>query len=155
MSRVEPENGIVTLMRGDTFTMPLRINAGSKLSPKYRSLVKGEKLYFGLMEPGQAFEDAVIKKVYDELSQKDEDGNTLLVLRTEDTENLYTGKYYYMVKLRSKDKYGNEIVETIIPNTIFWIEGNNPERQQEVRTDAVVGSGIRYKHITLDGLLMI
>ena len=58
--RVEPENGIVTLMRGDTFVLPVHINDGTKLEPKYRSLSPTERLYFGLMEPGKAFENAVV-----------------------------------------------------------------------------------------------
>lgn len=129
--RIEPENGIITLMRGDSLTTPIYVNVGTKLQPKYRKLTENDKLYFGLMEPGQAFEDAVIKKVFDATSLTDADGNTLLVLQPQDTEKLLVGKYYYMIKLRSVDSWGQEMVRTIVPSTLFWLEGNNPVQDEQ------------------------
>ena len=92
-------NGIITLMRGDSFTTPIHINIGTKLSPRYYTLSNTDRLYFALMEPNQAFEDAVVKKVYDFTSPQDGEGNTLLMLKPTDTEKLLVGKYYYMVKI--------------------------------------------------------
>ena len=123
---IEPENGIITLTRGDTLTTPIRINVGTKLNPVYKKLGELDTLYFALMEPNQAFEDAVVKKVYNHNSETDEEGNVLLKLKSSDTEKLLVGKYYYTVKLRSYDEYGEEYVRTIISNTLFWLEGNNP-----------------------------
>lgn len=131
--RIEPENGIITLMRGDTLTTPIYVNIGTKLKPKYKKLAENEKLYFALMEPNQAFEDAVLKKVYDYLSDTDKDGNVLLKLYPQDTEKLLVGKYYYMIKLRTFDAWDQEVVRTIVQPTLFWLDGNNPERAEPRR----------------------
>lgn len=129
---IDPENGIITLMRGDTLTTPILVNIGTKVKPNYKTLSENDKLYFALMEPGQAFEDAVIKKVYDWTSPTDGEGNTLLTLKSSDTEKLLVGKYYYMIKLRSTDGFGQEVVRTVVPHTLFWLEGNNPEPEEKM-----------------------
>lgn len=146
------ENGIINLMRGDSFTTPLRVNLGSKLNPIYYTLTSRDRLYFGLMEPNQAFEDAVVRKVFDWTSPTDAEGNVLLTLTPRDTEHLLVGQYYYMVKLRSFDIYGQESVRTIIPPTIFWLNGNNPAPDIEYRyetedydVDHVIIEGGEYK----------
>lgn len=118
--------GIINLMRGDSFTAPIIINTGTTLEPKYYELQENDKLYFGLMEPNQAFEDAVMKKVYDFTSDKDTNGNILLRIEPQDTEKLLVGKYYYMIKLRTFDAFETECVKTIVKPTLFWLEGNNP-----------------------------
>ena len=123
---INEQNGIITLMRGDSFTMPIKINIGSKLSPRYKILGEGDVVYFGLMEPNQAFEDAVLKKRYDRYSPTDASGNVLLTIRPTDTEKLLVGKYYYMIKWLSVDDFGVEQVRTIVKPTLFWLEGNNP-----------------------------
>ena len=125
------ENGIITLMRGDSFTTPIYVNIGDKISPKYYKLSPTDKLYFALMEPNQAFEDAVLKKVFDFTSPQDNDGNTLLRLEPKDTEKLLVGKYYYMIKLRVMDMFGQESVKTIVKPTLFWLEGNNVIQEEE------------------------
>ena len=119
------QNGIINLMRGDSFTTPIYVNIGSKLSPRYYKLGPMDKLYFGLMEPNKAFEEAIVKKVFDFTSPQDSDGNTLLTLKPTDTEKLLVGKYYYMIKLRSVDTFNQETVRTIVKPTLFWLEGNN------------------------------
>jgi hypothetical protein len=124
-------NGIINLMRGDTFTTPIYVNLGSKLSPRYYKLGPADKLYFGLMEPNQAFEDAILKKVFDHTSPQDSEGNTLLMLKPTDTEKLVVGQYYYMIKLRTIDMFGQESVRTIVNPTIFWLNGNNVKQEEE------------------------
>lgn len=124
-------NGIINLMRGDSFTTPIYINIGSKLSPRYYKLGPTDKLYFGLMEPNKAFEDAILKKVFDFTSPQDTNGNTLLILTPTDTEKLLVGKYYYMIKLRTIDTFGQECIRTITKPTLFWLEGNNVEQKEE------------------------
>lgn len=133
--RIEPENGIIELMRGDTLVMPVYINIGTKLCPKYRPLTSNERLYFALMEPNQAFEDAVLKKVIDFTSDTDSNGNPLLRLNPSDTERLLVGKYYYMIKLRTVDTFGQEVVRTIVSPTLFWLQGNNVEPKDNVYYD--------------------
>ena len=124
-------NGIINLMRGDSFSSPIYINEGTKLNEIIRPLESDEKLYFALMEPCQAFEDAVFKKCFDCLSPTDENGNTLLIIDSEETERLLVGKYYYMIKLRHT-KWGKDYVRTIVPPTQFFLEGNNPIRTEEL-----------------------
>ena len=124
---MEHYNGIINLMRGDSYTQPIVINVGSKLTPKIYKLKQADALYFGLMEPNQSFEDAVLKKKYTYLSDTDAEGNILLHLDPKDTLNLGVGKYYYMIKLRTIDDFGQESVRTITPPTQFFLEGNNVE----------------------------
>ena len=125
------ENGIITLMRGDSFSTPIYINIGTKLVPEYYTLTPNDRLYFGLMEPSQAFEDAVLKRVFDFTDERDVNNNTLLKLRPQDTEKLLVGKYYYMIKLRSIEVDGEETVKTVVPPTLFWLEGNNVKIEEE------------------------
>ena len=139
--RIEPENGIISMMRGDTLLFPIKINEGTKLEPEYRPLRDDEKLYFALMEPGQAFEDAVVKKIYDMYSPKDNDGHTLVKLDTKDTERLLSGTYYYTVKLRTPQQGFDDVVKTLIQPTLFHIYGNNPQSTTSYWDDIQSGEG--------------
>lgn len=133
----DEQSGIIILMRGDSMSFPVRINEGTKLLPKYRNLRDNEVMYFGLMEPGAAFEDAVVKKRYTSESPTDTEGNILVTFKPTDTEYLLVGKYYYMVKLKSTvDDVEN--VTTIIPPTLFWIDGCNPIRDESDRQSVVI-----------------
>jgi hypothetical protein len=100
------------------------------------------------MEPNQAFEDAVLKKVFDFTSPQDNEGNTLLMLTPNDTEKLLVGKYYYMIKLRSIDNFGQEMVKTIVRPTLFWLEGNNVKIEKEPYYDK---GHYEFDRIILDG----
>lgn len=113
-------NGIIEISRGDTFTTPITINAGNDLSPKQYVLKDNDCLYFGLCEPNQPFEEALVRKVYDKNSKTDENGNVLLSFTSEDTTNLIPGKYYYTVKLKHQvDNVEN--IDTIISRRLFYI----------------------------------
>ena len=128
-------NGIIYLERGDSFSTPIYINIGTKLDPKYYTLNKTDRLYFGLMEPNQPFEDAVLKKVLSYADDTDDKGNTLLQLDPQDTLGLLCGKYYYSVKLRQIDECGKETVTTVIQPTQFWIQGVNAEVDDNCYSD--------------------
>ena len=78
-------NGIIYLFRGDSYTNPIIINVGTKLNPINYQLKQGDSLYFGLMEPNQSFEEAVLKKKYTYLNDTDSKGNTLLKIEPKDT----------------------------------------------------------------------
>ena len=119
-------NGIINIMRGDSFTFFQGINLGTKALPEYYSLQEGDSLYFGVMEPNRSFEDAIIRKSYSYLSDQDDEGFIQIDINPEDTEFLETGKYYYMIKLRRKVSDTKYSVKTIVNPTLFWIEGNNP-----------------------------
>lgn len=140
-------NGIITLMRGDTFQFPVKINIGTLTSPKYKKLDENDVLYFGLMEPGKSFEDAVLKKRIDQSNDTDSDGYPIITIDHKDTSNLLVGKYYYTIKLRTISEFGNEIVRTIVKPTLFWLDGENPI--DEVEHAEEVAKGIT--RIVFDG----
>lgn len=119
-------NRIIYLPRGDSYSAPIIINLGTELFPEYYTLKGQDALYFGLMEPNQAFEDAILKKKYTASSLRDENGNTLLRLKPSDTSGLYAGKYYYTVKLKIVEDGETTLVKTVIPPSQFFIEGTNP-----------------------------
>jgi hypothetical protein len=149
---IDSQTGIVTLMRGDSLIMPIYIDDGTKFNPKYRSIRLNEKVYFGLMEPNKAFEDAVVKKVLDASCDTDENGIPQLILEPKDTENLLVGKYYYMVKLYEEDVYGKPWVKTIVSPTLFWLEGHNPEEDVIERHET---DELKVDHVIVDGGLIL
>ena len=116
-------NGIIHLMRGDTYAQPIIINIGNKLNPEYYSLQENDVLYFGLMQPNKTFEEAIIRKRYTHEDEKDINGNTILKLYPEDTLHLLVGKYYYMIKLKRQGSDEKDIVTTIVPPTQFFLDG--------------------------------
>lgn len=120
-------NGKITHYRGDTLSTPIYIYEGDRLSSTPYHLTENDKLYLGIMEPNQAFEDAIIKKVYTKDSPKDENGNILFELESSDTEFVLPGTYYYCVKL-FRDVEDEEII-TIIKPSLFWLLGNIPKKE--------------------------
>lgn len=115
-------NGIITMNRGDSFTLPLLLNAGSTMLPLRYELAESAVVYFAVMEPNQPFENALIKKRYT-TKDMDEDGNVIIHFRPQDTQCVLPGKYYYQVKLQrfnSEDPEDYE-VDTVIDKTQFFI----------------------------------
>lgn len=119
--------GRITHYRGDTISTPILIYSGDKLNPEQYTLQQDDKLYFGITEPNQAFETAIVRKVFTYESPRDENGNTILTLNTIDTQYLNGGQYYYSLKLRRS--IGDDIssIETLITPTSFYILGNKLE----------------------------
>lgn len=117
--------GIISISRGDSFETPLFINQGTEIEPIRYELTEDDTLYFAVMEPNQKFEDAILKKVYDMNSEKNEEGDTLIQFDPTDTEYLLPGKYYYTIKLRTHIGEGeaeNDYkVQTIIPQKGFYV----------------------------------
>ena len=113
------KNGIITLYAGDSFAAPLFLNAGTRLYPMRYVLEEGDKVYVGIMEPGQPFEHALIRKVLtkDDLNAY---GDPELTLRPEDTEMVMPGLYYYEAKL-VVTKDGKETIQTVIPKKKLYI----------------------------------
>lgn len=112
-------NGFIRLARGDSFTVPLFINRGTMVTP-VRYLIKNHpeaSVYLGVMEPNEPFENAVIKKKYTSTSEVNKNGDLLIIFKPNDTLNLLPGKYYYSIKI----DYGNNSVDTIVPNTEFFV----------------------------------
>lgn len=135
-------NGIISMSKGDSWKTSIFINLGTALEPAAYNLEDGDYVYFGVMEPNQPFKDALICKKLDKTNRtpittgssddnnKDgfKDGCVDLYFRSEDTEHLLPGVYYYEVKLlRPVVDEGaiaqgiKESIDTIIPRTKFII----------------------------------
>lgn len=114
------DNGIIVLNRGDTFTQTFPINIGSSAYPVYPTINKEtDKVYFGLTEPNQYFECALVRKVLD-ISVSDNIPNAILEFEIKDTEYLLPGNYYYEIKLY-RNRNNKEEITTIYPKTKFII----------------------------------
>ena len=122
MSYTISENNIIRINRGDTFSFDFTINDAN--SPEGRYILKDDDaLYFGLMDPHQLFEDALVKKRYTK-DDCDNMGNLVIKLNAEDTLDLCPGVYYYSIKLHkvtdTEEDYIDEVI-TIINKTKFII----------------------------------
>jgi len=121
---------IIVINRGDTYTFDLDILDENENI--YR-LQGNDALYFGLIDPRQSFEDALIKKKFTIEDYEDGvEGESTIIsfeITPEDTIDLYPGKYYYSIKLKQdhyeEDDLGNIVkvtgVKTIINKTKFII----------------------------------
>lgn len=109
-------SNIITINRGDSFDFDLTINLGGPLSDRY-ILTGSDAIYFGIMDPGQPFEWALVRKKYT-VSDTDAMGNLTISIKPEDTLDLMPGRYYYAVKLHMKhpeiDEITGEETEKII-----------------------------------------
>ena len=61
-------NGIITVNRGDSFQFPLVLNMGTNLEPEKYVLGSNAFVYFAVMEPNKPFENALIRKKFDNIS---------------------------------------------------------------------------------------
>lgn len=120
------EQNNLKMNRGDSYTLPLFINEGTMLCPRQYQLRQFDKIYIGIMEVGQSFENAIIRKVLTILSPTDKKGHPLFILMPEDTENLLTGKYFIEIKLVQINNEQN-IVTTLLPLKEFFINGTNKQ----------------------------
>lgn len=115
-------NNIVMINRGDTFTFDFTIY--DENSPEGRYILKDDDaLYFGIMDPHQLFEDAIVRKKYTK-EDTDELGNLIITLKPEDTLDLCPGVYYYAIKLHkltdNEEEYIDEVI-TVVNKTKFII----------------------------------
>jgi hypothetical protein len=90
-------NNIIVMNRGDTYDFDLTIADAASEDGRYR-LKGNDTVYFGLMDPGQPFETALVRKRYTK-EDTDEMGNLVIIIDPEDTLDLFPGKYFYAVKL--------------------------------------------------------
>jgi len=118
-------NGIITLNRGDTFTLEYTPDLGRGVHHNYYDLKEGDHLYLAILEPGQKWENALLKRVYTIDHLKDPHSNIILIhFYTEDTEYLVPGNYYYEIKLQRIAEHtddGFESIDTVTPRTKFVI----------------------------------
>lgn len=121
-------NKIISLERGDSGKFKVTINLGSSISPELYELKDNDKVYFGVMEPNEMFENSLIRKVYTK-KDLDEDGTLTIELNSKDTEYLISGTYYYEIKLEinsyekreNNSEYLVSNVYTIQPRRHFFI----------------------------------
>ena len=112
--------GQIRLTRGDTLDIPFELNAGTSMDPIRYQMRASDELYFGLMEPNQPWEFAILKKKYTGVDFID--GVINIHLDPEDSMCLIPGLYYYQMKVRIKKSDDSYIVNTVIPKTQFYIE---------------------------------
>jgi hypothetical protein len=110
---------IITISRGDAFEASLFINCGTNMVPQRYLLQPGDIVYFALMEPNQKFEDAILKKVYTVNDPETPDGDLIISLKSEDTQHLLSGKYFYTIKVNFADS--TLPIQTVIEKKEFWI----------------------------------
>jgi hypothetical protein len=91
------KNNMIVLNRGDTYEFELTIDDDCSIDGQYH-LQGSDIVYFGIMDPHQPFEDALVKKSFT-VSDVDEVGRLAIVIEPEDTLDLLPGTYYYAVKL--------------------------------------------------------
>lgn len=115
------DNNIISMSRGDSVDLPLFLNAGTDINPVRYVLQDGDKIYFGIMEPNQPFENAIVKKVYTK-DDFNENEDVVIKLEPNDTVCLYPGRYYYQVKALFANDEENPIVNTVVQKTQFFIE---------------------------------
>ena len=82
-------NGIITVNRGDSFTLPMQLNYGTNLEPMTYTVEGKSIVYFAVMEPNQPFECALIRKKYT-AEDVDENGNIVTTSDTSKTETQTT-----------------------------------------------------------------
>ena len=123
-------NNIIVLNRGDSFSFDLTIHDSTADDDRYR-LKGNDTLYFGLMDPHQPFEVALVRKKYT-VEDCDEAGNLTINLDPEDTLDLIPGVYYYAIKLHMDHpdldvntgeptgKYIDRVI-TVIKKTKFFL----------------------------------
>lgn len=90
-------NNIIVMNRGDTYEFDLTIKDETSADGRYR-LTGDDAVYFGLMDPGQPFETALVRKKFT-VEDTDEMGNLVITIKPEETLDLFPGKYFYAVKL--------------------------------------------------------
>ena len=89
-------NNIIIMTRGDSLTYkPNPDTLQEFLSYK---LSGDDAIYFGLMDPRQPFEEALVRKVYT-VDDYESIEDFRIELNPEDTLDLIPGKYYYAIKL--------------------------------------------------------
>lgn len=112
---------VITMNRGDYLSLKIELKSGKFPHEEKYSVQEDDIIFFGLMEPNQPFERAILKK---ELGYDDYDieGGTLkVVLNPEDTIELVPGTYYYQIKVLYRDEAGITHVDTVVQKTKFNI----------------------------------
>lgn len=139
-------NGIITVNRGDDFSVPLFINRGTELAPVRYVLKDDDEIYLGILSAGADylldtdgtkffvedeitylgipeidtyFENAVVRKTFTK-DNLNENGDVILKFAHVDTKFLLPGNYYYQVRAKiTKDN--EEYINTVVRKTAFIV----------------------------------
>lgn len=139
-------NGIITVNRGDNFSVPLFINQGTEFEPiRYRLtgddevylgifssdanylldttgtkvFVEDEITYIGIPEIDIYFENALVRKTLT-VSDLNVNGDVVIKFVNTDTKFLLPGNYYYQIRVKiTKDS--EEYINTIVKKTPFIV----------------------------------
>lgn len=116
-------NNLMTMHRGDDVLFRISIRAND--DGDVYEIGDKDSVFVGIMESRGSFEDALIRKEFTK-ADMDEEGNIVATLKSDDTVNLLSGKYYIQAKLRSvvgESESGEPSYEisTILPKTRFVI----------------------------------
>ena len=112
--------GILNLTRGDDCIFYGELRDGDNLDFVKYIADERDEIYFGIMEPNQPFENAIVRK---KLSKKNiiEENILVLEINSLDTINLIPGAYYYQFKLNRYTDSGFKI-NTLNPKSLLYIE---------------------------------
>ena len=132
MFNINSNNGMIVMTRADTWETSIFVNIGTKIDPVAYELKDEDILYFGVMEPNQPFDDALIcKKITKkDIAHEDDEkessaempGYYNIKFKSEDTEYLLPGLYYYEIKLLRPGQDGeSDKIDTIVRKTKFII----------------------------------
>lgn len=120
------KNNIIVLNRGDSYPFTFYIEDENSSNGVYL-LKDDDTVYFGVMDPHQPFENALIRKKYT-AEDMDSAGNINIEITPDDTIDLFPGVYYYSIKLHKQSPANLELGEpeidrvmTIINKTKFII----------------------------------
>jgi len=116
-------NNIITISRGDVAETSLYINLGTELEPLNYELDENDRVYLGIMEPNQPFELALVKKVFTKEDFDFENHCLNIIFKSEDTEFLVPGNYYYEIKLFRPSAVlgGIDKVDTVVSKRRFIV----------------------------------
>ena len=117
------KNNVFTMNRGDTATMNFNVN----LDLPEGAII--DKLYLGITEPNQYFEDALIKKTFEinkdiTITTENNIWSFSIQINPEDTVDIIPGTYYYEVKASGIIDQNEERIDfatTIVQKTKFII----------------------------------
>lgn len=112
-------NGIVSLIRGDTFELPIELNIGSPLAPQYITLGQDDVVELRVFYANQQWENPIMRKsaTSDNVST---DEKSVIFKFNGEMAYFEPGEYYYQVKAFY---YVEDIlrVVTLVPRTQFNI----------------------------------
>ena len=112
--------GILNLTRGDDCIFYGELRDGDNLDFERYIMHENDEIYFGIMEPNQPFENAIVRKKLGKANIKD-DNILVLEISSLDTINLIPGMYYYQFKLNRFTENGFKI-NTLNPKSLLYIE---------------------------------